>query len=266
MALPLLPTTSQPQLGLCVMYPSLGALERIGTDWDWIWIDAQHGDLDFREAAELVRASHFIQRPALMRVPAHDAGWISKALDTGAAGVIVPMIESVEEAKALVRMAKFPPLGNRSYGGRRVIDLQGRAYNQTANRDAALILQLESAEACALADEIASLDGVDGLFLGPDDLLIRKGIDVNAPKDATTIGKELAIVTEACRKHGKKSFCVAAAEPAMQLARELGCNFVVGGSDVGFLAQGSGATSARMRTFFCEPHPASSKPAATTLY
>lgn len=62
------------------MYRSVAALERVGGDWDWIWIDAQHGDLDFREAMDLVRAAHLIARPAFVRVPSHDAGWIGKVI------------------------------------------------------------------------------------------------------------------------------------------------------------------------------------------
>jgi len=254
------------QLGLCTMYPAPNILERIGLDWDWIWIDAQHGELDFRDVAALVRVCHFIQRPALVRVPAHDAGWIGKVLDTGAAGVIVPMVESVEEARTLVRAAKFPPVGNRSYGGRRVIDLLGRSYYATANRDTSLILQLESSEACALAEEIAAIEGVDGLFLGPDDLLIRKGIDVDAPKDAATVGRELTLVTEACRKYGKRSFCVGASDVSMQLALETGCQYVVGGSDVGFVAQGSGAAAGKMRRFFAQSGRPTAQAGENALY
>jgi len=97
-----------PLIGLSFMYPSAGALERIGPDWDWIWIDAQHGDLDFRDAANLVRVTTLIGRPGLVRVPAQDPGWVGKLLDAGAAGIIVPMVESVAEAKAMVRAA--PPL------------------------------------------------------------------------------------------------------------------------------------------------------------
>lgn len=257
-------TTSRPQIGLCIMHPSPGVIERIGPDWDWIWIDAQHGDLDFREVAHLLRACQVIGRPGLVRIPAHDAGWVGKVLDAGAAGVIVPMVETLEEARAMVRAAKFPPTGNRSYGGRRVIDLQGRSYYLSANEDTVLILQVESRSACNLADELAALDGVDGLFLGPDDLLIREGLDVDAPKDETTLGSHLRTVTKACRQTGKLSVVVAVSDTAMELARTCGCRLIVGGGDVGFLAQGSLAASRKMRAFFVEGNV--SGDSAATLY
>src|SRR5882724_3525460 len=175
--MPMLPfinrQASGPLLGLGLAYPSVGALERIGSDWDWIWIDAQHGDIDISEAAALVRTAELIGRPALVRIPAIDPAWVGKALDFGAAGVIVPTIESMDEARAMVRAAKFPPLGNRSFGGRRVIDRMGRNFYRSANTDTVLILQVESSPAVSLADKLAAMDGVDGLFPGPDDHAIR---------------------------------------------------------------------------------------------
>lgn len=239
-----------PLLGLAMAYPSAGALERIGPDWDWVWIDLQHGDLDLREMTDLVRTCDFIGKPGLVRVPAQDPGWVSRALDSGAAGVIVPMVESLEEARAMVRAAKFPPLGNRSYGGRRVIDRLGRGYYKAANEDMVLILQVESNEAVALSDALAALPGVDGLFLGPDDLTIREGRDVDSPKDAATIGRQARHVADCCRRHGKLSVCVGAGDAAMALAKECGYRLVVGGGDVGFLAGGSKAASQKARAFF----------------
>lgn len=257
---------SRPQMGLGIMYPSVGVVERIGPDWDWIWIDAQHGDLDFREVVDLVRACHLIDRPALVRVPGHDAGWVGKALDAGAAGIIIPMVETLEEAKAMVRAAKFPALGNRSYGGRRVIDFLGRSYYESANRDTALIIQVESSGACDIADELAAIEGVDGLFLGPDDLLIREGLHVDAPKDHSTIGRQLEMVSTACRDHQKLSVCIGVSDSAMKMAKDFGYHLVVGGSDVGFIVQGSIAASAKSRAFFGEAADPAESPKISSLY
>ncbi len=243
-------SAKHPLLGMCIMYPSAGALERIGPDWDWIWIDAQHGDMDFRDVMNLIRASHLIGRPSLVRVPAHDAGWIGKVLDGGAAGVIVPMIESVAEAKAMVGAAKFPPLGNRSYGGRRIVDFLGRSYYKTANRDTVLILQVESNESVAIVDELAAIEGVDGLFLGPDDLLIRDAQDVDTPKDPATLGRQYEILVDGCRRHGKLSLGHGVTDVAMRMAREYGYNLVMGGGDVNFLANGSKNCAQKLRNFF----------------
>src|SRR2546425_11308236 len=168
----------KPLLGLSVMYPSPGAVERIGPEWDWIWIDGQHGQMGYEQTFALVRACDLIQRPAVVRVPGHEFGSIGKTLDMGAAAVITPCVDTPEQARAVVDAAKFPPLGKRSYGGRRPIDFQGRTYSDTANIDTLLIAQIESPQAIDNVDAIASVAGVDALFLGPDDLMLRRGFSL----------------------------------------------------------------------------------------
>ncbi|UCD29425.1 MAG: aldolase, partial [Planctomycetota bacterium] len=95
-----------PQLGLDIMYPAPGIIERIGPDWDWVWIDGQHGELDERDVLEAVRACNLIGRPAVVRVPGHDMGVIGKALDTAAEGIMVPLINDANQARAAVEAAK----------------------------------------------------------------------------------------------------------------------------------------------------------------
>ena len=136
-----------PQLGLAIMYPAPGVVERIGPDWDWIWIDSQHGELGYSDVLAMVRACDLIGRPSFVRVPGHEFGPIGLALDTGASGLIVPVVDTPEQAQTVVNAAKFPPLGRRSYGGRRPIDRQGRTYSDTANEEVVLVAQIESPEA-----------------------------------------------------------------------------------------------------------------------
>jgi len=104
----------------------------------------QHGELGYADVLGAVRACDLVKRPALVRVPAHEASSISLALDTGAAGVIIPCVDTPQEARAVVDAAKFPPLGKRSYGGRRPIDLYGRSYADAANTEILLVCQIES--------------------------------------------------------------------------------------------------------------------------
>lgn len=230
---------SQPQLGVCIMYPSPGVVERIGADWDWIWLDGQHGQLGYSETLNLVRACDLVQRPAFVRVPGHDAGAIGLALDTGAAGVIVPCVNAAEQAQQLVLAAKFHPLGDRSYGGRRPIDLHGRNYSDTANEDVLLIAQIETPRAIENVETIAAIPGIDALFLGPDDLLMRRGYEMNAPRNRANLGDDMQRVIEACRANHKFGVIVAAGAEMLDLALELGFSMIVAGGDVPFLANGS---------------------------
>jgi 4-hydroxy-2-oxoheptanedioate aldolase len=237
----------KPLLGLSVMYPSAGAVERIGPDWDWIWIDGQHGEMGYEQTLGLVRACDLIQRPAVVRVPGHDFGAIGKALDMGAAAVIVPVVDTPEQARAAVDAAKFPPLGRRSYGGRRPIDQLGRTYSDTANDDVLLIAQIESPQAIENVDAIASVKGVNALFLGPDDLMLRRGFSMTHPKSKEALGKDMEAVSGACRRHHKIAVMVGVGEEMLRLCLSSGFQMIVSGSDVGFLAGGSKKTSAEAR-------------------
>jgi 4-hydroxy-2-oxoheptanedioate aldolase len=242
-----------PQLGLCVMYPSPGVVERIGGDWDWVWIDGQHGELGYDDILGLVRACDLVGTSAIVRVPGHEAGPIGKVLDTGAAGVIVPCVDTPEQAQAVVKAAKFPPLGNRSYGGRRPIDLHGRAFSATANDDTLLVVQIESPEAVENADAIAAVPGVDALFLGPDDIMLRRGHAMDAPRKPENLMPDMQAVAEAAKRHGKYAAMVGMGEPMLQLCLDLGYTLIAAGGDVPFLAnsskQAADAARAKLREF-----------------
>ncbi|HEV2294754.1 MAG TPA: aldolase/citrate lyase family protein [Tepidisphaeraceae bacterium] len=234
-------------LGLAVSYPSPGMIERIAADWDWIWIDAQHGELGYQDVLALVRACDLVKRPAMLRVAGHEFSEIGRALDTGAAGVIVPCVDTAEQARAIARAAKFPPLGNRSYGGRRVVDVTGRAYSDTANADTMLIVQIESPQGLANADAIAATPGVDALFLGPDDMLLRRGVAMDVPRTPEMLRQVMQTVIDACRRHGKRGVMVGVGAAMLDACVAMGFTMVVSGADAMFLTNGSKAASTEAR-------------------
>lgn len=241
-----------PQLGLCIMYPSPGVIERIGTDWDWVWIDGQHGELGYSDVLAIVRACDLIGCPSFVRVPGHEFGPIGLALDTGASGLIVPVVDTPEQAQAVVNAAKFPPLGRRSYGARRPIDRQGRTYSDTANEEVLLIAQIESPEAIDNAEAIAAVPGIDALFLGPDDIMLRRGYSMTAPRSKETLGADMEAVASACRKHGKFAVMVGFGAEMLGVCVELGFNMIVSGGDVPFLANGSKQASEEARALLAK--------------
>lgn len=239
--------TGRPQLGCFITYPAPGAVERMAPDWDWFWIDGQHGELGYNDVLSLVRACDLVGRASMVRVPSHEAGWMARALDAGATGVIVPQVNGADEARAVVRAAKFPPLGERSFGGRRVVDLRGRGYSDTANRDTLLMVQLESPGALENLDEIAATPGVDVLCPGPDDVMLRRGRSMAEPYPKDAVAHDLEALVEACKEHGKFSAAIGIGAEMMELCVSLGANLIVGGSDVGFLAAGSKKASEEAR-------------------
>lgn len=241
-----------PQLGLCLMYPSPGVIERIGADWDWVWIDGQHGELGYPDVLAMVRACDLVGRPAFVRVPGHEFGPIGLALDTGAAGLIVPCVDTPEQAQTVVNAAKFPPLGKRSYGGRRPIDFNGRGYAATANEDVVLVAQIESPEAVENVDAIAATPGIDALFLGPDDIMLRRGYPLDQPRSKETLRPDMEAVAQACQKHGKFAVMVGMGAEMISFCAELGYNMIVAGGDVPFLANTSKQASGEARALLQE--------------
>jgi 4-hydroxy-2-oxoheptanedioate aldolase len=228
-----------PQLGLMVTYPAPGIVERIGSDWDWIWIDGQHGQFGYSDLLAMVRAADLVQRPALVRVPSLNAGTIGQVLDIGAQGVIIPCVDTVAQAEAAVQATKFAPLGERSYGGRRLADRIGRGYSHTANCDTLLIVQVETPSALANSAAIAAVPGVDCIFLGPDDLLLRRGTKMDVPRTTAMLREDMEAVIRSCHQHGKLGLVPAFGDEFLELAISLGYDLIACGGDAAFLSSGS---------------------------
>lgn len=229
-------------LGCCIMYPVAGIIERIGPDWDWIWIDAQHGLHDYNSILECVRACERAGVPSVVRVPSHECGTIGMVLDTCASGVMVPMVNTAKQAMEVARASKFPPEGLRSYGGRRPVDLYGRSYSHYANRDVLLIAQIETEEGLLNVDEIASVPGIDALFFGPDDMAMQHSMPMDQPRDASLFRKAMEEVAAAAKKAGKIAGTVTATEDMLGIAMETGFRLCVGTGDFALLAAGSRKT------------------------
>lgn len=128
-----------------------------------------------------------------------------------------------------------------------MIDRQGRLYSARANAETLLVVQIESPEAVATADAIAALPGVDALFLGPDDLMLRRGLAMDTPRSPANLGDDLRAVAAAARRHGKLAATVGTTPEMAGLAAGLGYDYIAGAADVGLLAAGSAAAVAALR-------------------
>ena len=237
-----------PQFGMQVSYPAPGIVERVGRDWDWTWIDGQHGQLGYQDVLALVRTCDLMGCAPVVRVASHEYAVIGTALDTNPAGLIVPMVETADEARRIVTAAKYPPVGNRSYGGRRVGDLRGRHYPGTVNADVAIMLQIESEPGLDNAAEIAAVPGVDGLFYGPDDAFLRRGVPLDRPKTAEALGPDLRRVATACADHGKIAATLAFSPELIAFCLELGYRLLAVASDLAMLTAGSHRASTEARS------------------
>ena len=226
-------------LGISVMYPSPGVIERIGSDWDWVWIDGQHGELSYESILACVRACDHARTAPIIRVPSHDYGTIGQALDMCAAGVMVPMVDNAEKAKAIVESAKFPPLGGRSFGGRRLIDLYGRKYAHTANEDTLLIVQIETKEGLSNVKKIAAIPGVDVLFFSPDDMAMQESMSMDKPRKPDVFKDAMARLASAAINAGKFAGTVTTSPKLLEIAIKMGYQMCAAIADVTILTHGS---------------------------
>ena len=192
-------------------------------DYDWIWVDGQHGQLSYETILDCVRVGDVVDVPTIVRTPGHDYSQIGPVLDTGASGVMVPMIHNAEQGRAVASAAKFAPLGHRSFGGRRVVDRFGGGYAASANEDTILLGQIESIEGLANVEEIAAVPGIDGLMFGPVDYALECGLDAKSALNLSepAVWEAARKIGESCSKYGKVACTIInSVETAVRLVGE----------------------------------------------
>lgn len=171
--------------------------------FDALYVDMEHSMVGIEDAAGLCVAAWDIGVSPLVRVPSHDGHYISRVLDGGAAGVIVPHIETAEEAEAVVRAALFPPLGKRSVAGSGVVmgygTYSGEEICERLNQRTLIVAMLESEDGIANAEKIAAVPGIDMLLIGTNDLCAEYGI--HGQYDHPKVKAAYAAVAKACQKH-----------------------------------------------------------------
>ena len=203
-----------------------------------VCLDLQHGTISYSDAVPMIAAINAAGRPALIRTLWNDPGLIGQALDSGASAVIAPMVNTRAEAKALVRAAKYAPLGSRSWGGytaQQAAGLETAQYLLQSNRITLVFAMIETLEALDNVDEIASVPGLDGLFVGPSDLSINlsKGAGIDRMSKPTL--KAMKHVSQVAKAHGLVAAAYGGEAEAVNTYLELGYTFVSCGIDVGLL-------------------------------
>ena len=158
-------------LGLWCAIPSSFLVELVSAmDFDWVCVDTQHGLVGYADMVSMLQAAFAHRMPALVRVAANRPELIMGALDAGAAGVVVPLVNSVEEAARAAEACRYPPLGNRSWGPARAA-LQRSSYTPEEVNDATIcVVMIENPPAVKAAKEILAVPGVDAVYIGPWDL------------------------------------------------------------------------------------------------
>ena len=166
-----------------------------------ITFDLQHGMIEYNHLLGLLQAARTRNLIPLARLPWNRPEAIMKALDYGIEGLICPMIDTAADAAAFVRAAKYPPLGNRSFGPFRAAILTDEDYFVTANRETLCFAMIETAGAATNLEAIATTPGLDGLYVGPFDLSVSLGFPKRADFSDPQLLDILDQVQEVCRQH-----------------------------------------------------------------
>jgi 2-keto-3-deoxy-L-rhamnonate aldolase RhmA len=219
--------------------------------FDTFYIDVEHSSFSLDTTGQICMAGLAAGITPFVRVPGIEPHVISRVLDGGALGVIAPHVESAQEAARVVRAAKFPPLGERSFSAAmphlQFRPLPGAEAMEALNDATMVVVMIESQKALAAIEEIAAVEGVDMLFIGTNDLCASLGIP--GQLDHALVRDAYARTQEACRKHGKHvGVGGLAAQP--RLVADLvqaGVRYVSTGTDLSFLLSAATSKAKQLR-------------------
>lgn len=222
--------------GWCHLNDTFAAEVMGRAGYDWMCVDLQHGQVGPDSLIATLQVLNKTDTPTLVRLPwKGDHGAVWRSLDYGAQGVIVPMIDSVEEAAAIAAACRYPPDGARSWAPIRAA-LEHPDYSaERANEIVICLIMIETRAGLAQLDEIVALPGVDGVFVGPADLGLAHGLTGSSLHDL------IEPIVAACERHGKLSAVQARdTDDALGWARA-GMRLIGIGADSGHIESGARA-------------------------
>lgn len=215
--------------------------------FDCLYIDLEHNSFSLETVGQISIAATALGITPVVRVPGLDPAQISRTLETGAQGIIIPHMETRADAEKVVEAAKFPPLGNRSLLGINPHTLfkggPAAEIMEKMNRETLVAGMIESMTAVENADEIAAVEGIDMLLVGTNGLCNSLGVP--GQHDHAGVREAYAHVAATCRRHGK-FLGVGGLNSRPEIAKEmigLGAHYVSAGSDTGFLMSAATATA-----------------------
>jgi 4-hydroxy-2-oxoheptanedioate aldolase len=238
------------QFGCWIALADAYSAEMMGqAGFDWLVVDGEHGPNDLRSILSQLQVLAATQAHAVVRVPVGETYMLKQVLDAGAQTVLVPMVESADQARQLVRDVTYPPHGDRGvgYALTRASRFSTIAdYGTTADAQICLLVQVENRRGLAALDEILAVEGVHGVFIGPADLAADMGHMGNAdhPEVQTAIIDALARIKAA----GKAPGILSTRDEMTNDAIAAGAQFVAVGADVLLLGQAARALAQKWQT------------------
>jgi len=226
--------------------------------YDWLFLDLEHGAMSIETASQIAIAALDVGIAPLARVPKNEYALATRLLDTGAMGIIMPHVDSADEARELVQALKYHPIGRRSvasvmpqfdYSPVKVADLV-----ETINRTSLVVAMIESREALADIDSIAAVDGIDVLMVGVGDLSYE--LDLPEGADSPRMLEAIRTVAMACRAHGRwLGFGGVGSDKAAACFIAEGARFILAGADGPMLIQASSNKASTLRAHLAGDTP-----------
>ena len=224
--------SGQPAVGSWLSLCSPVAAEMMAqVGWDWLVVDVEHSPIGFDTMVNCFRAIQLGGAVPMARVPWNDTIWIQRTLDAGALGLVVPMVNTAEEAKMAVGNMKYATQGQRSYGGSRVAGYIDGDYRSWTDKNLAVIVMIETVRAVENTEAILAVEGVVGCFIGPADLALSMGLGLGDTGPGTEHEAAVMEVLAAARKTGKAAgkHCSSASEVSARIGQ--GFQFLALSSD-----------------------------------
>jgi 4-hydroxy-2-oxoheptanedioate aldolase len=189
--------------GWCAL-PSPVTAEIMGRQgFDLMTVDLQHGLMDYQMALTMLQVLQGLPAPVLVRVPWNEPGIVMKCLDAGFAGVICPMVNTVEDARRLVQSARYAPMGGRSFGPTRANLVHGAGYVKTANTAVLVLAMIETREALDNLEGILAVEGIDGIYVGPSDLGLSLGYEPTLDPTAPEVLEAITLIAARAKAAGR---------------------------------------------------------------
>jgi 4-hydroxy-2-oxoheptanedioate aldolase len=233
----------QPCRGLWLCVPNVAVVRLLARmEFDWFLVDVEHGPIGAETMTNMVATIADAGRAPVVRLAQGNVENIKRALDAGAWGIIAPMINSKDEAEEVVAAAKFPPMGQRSFGSAwagLAFGLSMPEYRRQANSETIVFAQVESAAALGDLNGILGVRGLDGVFVGPVDLAISLGLEPNPENPHPILRDALQKVLQAAYAHGLPAGIYCSSPQAAAERIHEGFSMVNVASDVGLLLQGA---------------------------
>lgn len=189
--------------GMWAALPSAFSVELMAAPGvGYVCVDQQHGLIDYADTLPMYAAAEARGVTAITRVAANQGWMIGKSLDAGAQGVIVPLVNTREEAQAAVMACRYPPSGVRSFGPIRAAVVSARRDTDSLGNSVVCFAMIETRQALEHIDEIASTPGLDGIYIGPADLALGLGLPPDLDKSEPEHVAAVSRILDSCQRHG----------------------------------------------------------------